>query len=298
MALLAVILITCICTGEMVAVQPSEDVYVTSYGTGFMFARSILKYDISSVPGSRVIDSVFLTVTSYAARGSWDGDMIFYNFNSQTWNESSTAMDLRDVPQTDSTLQQTGFTMSSGPGSGTVKSIDLKATFNRDYSAGNTYTSIMLTDPDNIAPVMFIAGVADIDSSIVVGTFTGLEPSDLRFLPREFSPNTMPWLLIYHSAPVSVFNHGSKADIPAEGRIYPNPFRNQTVISTGIPGVNHKLNIYDSRGRLVRTLANRNAGGTLWNGLDNNGNRIPAGMYFLGVQGHEQVKLKKVIKTN
>jgi len=67
---------------------------------------------------------------------------------------------------------------------------------------------------------------------------------------------------------------------------YPNPFNSQTVIAFGIfnPG-NLQLNIYDSNGRLVRSLINNERGDAgnytvNWDGTNDQGKSLSSGVYF------------------
>jgi hypothetical protein len=66
---------------------------------------------------------------------------------------------------------------------------------------------------------------------------------------------------------------------------YPNPFTASTTISYSLsqPG-QVELTVYNTAGQIVRTLvsANRNAGehSVSWNGIDERGNQVPAGVYF------------------
>ncbi len=66
----------------------------------------------------------------------------------------------------------------------------------------------------------------------------------------------------------------------------PNPFNPSTTISFDVPasGGEVRLDLYDARGRLVRTLVNgrRDPGRqeAVWNGRDVAGRRVPSGVYF------------------
>jgi len=68
----------------------------------------------------------------------------------------------------------------------------------------------------------------------------------------------------------------------------PNPFNQMTVINFVIPlsldGQRAKLTIHDSNGNLVNILVDRiltaNSYSIVWNGLDNNGLKLPTGVYF------------------
>jgi hypothetical protein len=66
----------------------------------------------------------------------------------------------------------------------------------------------------------------------------------------------------------------------------PNPFNPSTTISFDVPasGGDVRLELYDARGRLVRTLVSgrRDPGRqeAVWNGRDAAGRRVPSGVYF------------------
>jgi len=70
---------------------------------------------------------------------------------------------------------------------------------------------------------------------------------------------------------------------------YPNPFQSSTVVSYELTkGKIVYICIFDSVGRVVRRLVNGRymASGphaTLWNGTDDNGNHLPAGIYILKI---------------
>jgi hypothetical protein len=65
----------------------------------------------------------------------------------------------------------------------------------------------------------------------------------------------------------------------------PNPFRGGTAIDFELPRASHaNLRIYDARGALMRTVADASmAAGAhtmTWDGRDESGNRVAAGVYF------------------
>ena len=81
---------------------------------------------------------------------------------------------------------------------------------------------------------------------------------------------------------------------------YPNPFNPRTKISYGLPKEEHvKLMIYDILGRKVVTLINevQSPGyrSLLWNGTDNYGNNVGAGMYFYSIQAGNFSQTNKMI---
>jgi hypothetical protein len=65
----------------------------------------------------------------------------------------------------------------------------------------------------------------------------------------------------------------------------PNPFSGSTLVRFAMPrSARVTLKVYDTRGTLVRTLADGtfNSGwhSFIWTGLDDRGNRLPNGVYF------------------
>ncbi len=91
----------------------------------------------------------------------------------------------------------------------------------------------------------------------------------------------------YNQPVVPVPGEGGPAPLGAVrlGQPYPNPFNPRTVIPLEL-GTDTEVNlsIFDSRGRLVRTLVRerRPAGSyrILWQGLDSQGRLVPSGVYF------------------
>ncbi|HHV37339.1 MAG TPA: T9SS type A sorting domain-containing protein [Candidatus Cloacimonetes bacterium] len=66
---------------------------------------------------------------------------------------------------------------------------------------------------------------------------------------------------------------------------YPNPFNPETTISFNMPsGADSKLDVYNIRGQKVKTLLDGHAqyglNTVVWNGDDDNGNKVSSGIYF------------------
>lgn len=130
----------------------------------------------------------------------------------------------------------------------------------------------------------------------------------------DFMDNTMFWLPAYHYnlfGDPALRQYGRLAGIEETGdRIqspefnvtaFPNPFGTSTTIrllgaqahrSTGAQAVH----IYDISGRLVRSLApcDGNSGVLVWDGRDEGGNELAAGVYFLKVKSDGKTAVKKV----
>jgi len=83
---------------------------------------------------------------------------------------------------------------------------------------------------------------------------------------------------------------------------YPNPFNPSTTIAYDIPEgkeVFVRLNVYNIRGQLVRTLVNEtiNEGSYKieWDGKDNNGRYTASGVYFYRIQAGEFSQTRKMV---
>jgi predicted outer membrane repeat protein len=94
---------------------------------------------------------------------------------------------------------------------------------------------------------------------------------------------------------------GSEPGLP--GRILsgsPNPFRNRIEIAIAAPGTcPWTAEVYDPRGRLVRTLVSP-PGGTrvAWDGRDERRALQPAGVYFVRIRGRDVRGSLRVVKLN
>jgi len=81
---------------------------------------------------------------------------------------------------------------------------------------------------------------------------------------------------------------------------YPNPFNPSTTINFSIPSATHvRLNIYNLKGQLVRTLIDeeRSEGehNTVWNGEDENGRSVGSGVYFYRLDAGNESEVRKML---
>jgi hypothetical protein len=81
---------------------------------------------------------------------------------------------------------------------------------------------------------------------------------------------------------------------------YPNPFNPQTCIHFGLPySCRTKLDIYNVKGQLVKTLVNDDMSVgehfILWDSEDMNGNQVESGIYFYKLETNNTGIVKKMI---
>jgi hypothetical protein len=82
------------------------------------------------------------------------------------------------------------------------------------------------------------------------------------------------------------------------GRIAPNPARGAVAIAFELPGrAALRLDVYDVRGRHVRTLAKElsGSGARTWDGTDARGARVPPGLYFIELRSGDTVDRGRVV---
>jgi hypothetical protein len=83
---------------------------------------------------------------------------------------------------------------------------------------------------------------------------------------------------------------------------FPNPFITDATIEYFIPGEgNVKLTVYSITGKVIRQLVYKNQyrghHKAVWNGLDDNGIRVPTGFYFYRLQWKNQTHSKTMIRV-
>jgi len=81
---------------------------------------------------------------------------------------------------------------------------------------------------------------------------------------------------------------------------YPNPVSEKTMIRFSVPSrTSISLDIYDISGRLVKTLARGIPGAgsyfTVWNGTDNNGSKVPGGVYLYNLKAGPYSETRKLL---
>ncbi len=97
--------------------------------------------------------------------------------------------------------------------------------------------------------------------------------------------------------PVVMAQIGVAADDGLPGAVWPNPGRPPIRIESGLAvGTSGRLAVFDLRGRLIRRMDLR--GGdivSLWDGTDNKGDAVPAGLYLIRLEGLPGQGTRKVV---
>jgi hypothetical protein len=82
----------------------------------------------------------------------------------------------------------------------------------------------------------------------------------------------------------------------------PNPFNPATTISYSVPEgriVKVLINVYDLRGKLVRSMVNQERGAGIynvfWDGTDEAGRKMPSGVYLYRMNASEFTQTRKMV---
>lgn len=111
------------------------------------------------------------------------------------------------------------------------------------------------------------------------------------------------WIVEIYGEPMTGLEDEDPAGIPGEYTLlgnYPNPFNSSTAIKFGLPeqaGV--RIDIYDSLGRLVRSLAEASlAAGyhsIIWDGTDERRETVSSGVYLIRMKAGERTFDKRMV---
>ena len=147
---------------------------------------------------------------------------------------------------------------------------------------------------DTIVVQYDITAMADVDGD-------GLDEVLYSGTPRGALPTDPPPPIVILSVDLTGIDQGQTTvveDFKLEQN-YPNPFNPETQIRFTIPrALPVRLNVYNIRGQLVRTLVNSamTAGShtVRWDGLDNHGVKVASGVYVYSIKAGEFVQAKKM----
>jgi hypothetical protein len=97
----------------------------------------------------------------------------------------------------------------------------------------------------------------------------------------------------------------SRTSRPFLGQARPNPFQQRTTVTlaAGVAQGPVRVEVYDMLGRRVRTIDLHDASGArpaeiTWDGRDDSGRSLPAGAYFLRVEGMGRSEALRVVKVS
>jgi FlgD Ig-like domain len=102
----------------------------------------------------------------------------------------------------------------------------------------------------------------------------------------------------FRSPAIGIAEQKSAARTPVTLTAYPNPFRTAISFSIGQSAKSKELSIYDISGRLLRSYTlGALPSALVWNGTDQSGNQLPAGVYFVKLAADNGETIQKVILT-
>jgi hypothetical protein len=151
--------------------------------------------------------------------------------------------------------------------------MDTTIIFSSNIPSDNYETvQVSLRDFHDNEKVYDIDQLQDLDLYQQVGIINTLSSNSFEMLPRTFHLN----------------------------QNYPNPFNPTTEIGYSIPENTFvSITIYDVQGRSVKSLVNQNQDAgiylTSWNAKDEQGNSVPAGMYFCTIRAGDFTQTKKMV---
>ena len=114
---------------------------------------------------------------------------------------------------------------------------------------------------------------------------------------------TMKYMAIdvtFTNAPTDNQDNNVAPNVAMLSQNYPNPFNPTTTINYNVAKSGDvKLNVYNVKGQLVKTLVNSaqtvGLNQVVWNGDDNAGNRVSSGVYFYKLENAGRTEMKKMV---
>jgi len=141
---------------------------------------------------------------------------------------------------------------------------------------------------------------------VLAGDVNGDGGTDLVVLEQYGYDGNGVHVLLNRSVPTAVTWEGEEGGRLAAfllGRSYPNPFNPQTLIPLEVPAAAGpvRLQVYDVLGRSVRELVGGSLGAGLhlvpWDGRDESGAPVAAGVYLVRLEAGGQVQVGKMVRV-
>jgi hypothetical protein len=151
-----------------------------------------------------------------------------------------------------------------------------------DGEYGRAY---LATEQDGI----YVIGIGFVNEGLYTRSFTAIEYSichETLIVGTKWGGAWARWFPRGVGAPDVARTTAHRPDLT----VGPNPFSTRTTIRFGLPdgGLSTRLAVFDAGGRRIRTLIDgaRPAGpnSEIWNGRDDSGNIVSAGVYFLRLE--------------
>jgi hypothetical protein len=135
----------------------------------------------------------------------------------------------------------------------------------------------------------YVTGLLRASYKNLTGKEIGSDTKVRRRLPPKADPGGLVVTSLAKPVPISY----------GLGQNYPNPFNPETEIHYAVPEpVDVQLDIYNALGQRVRTLVSAAHGpgeySVNWNGRDNEGQKLSAGIYFYVMQAGTYVERRKM----
>ncbi len=145
--------------------------------------------------------------------------------------------------------------------------------------------------------ISFPAGVAD--ASVFRWNGDGWDRLDSYFQSGRIAAQVIQGGIYVLGQAPGVTSPSLPAQVEMQGN-NPNPFSAQTVIRFATPAQGRvTMRVFDLSGRLVRTLANEDMAAAnhsvIWDGADDNGRPLGAGVYFCRLEAQGQVLTQKIM---
>jgi len=196
-------------------------------------------------------------------------------------------------------------------GDNTYEIIDTLILPGGDYEGG--YSDAGDVDGDSIPEIVlearqnvFIIKASGNDSFYVWDTLPGNVSGSSVRVTNDIDGNGLNEIVISGNDETRIYEYDAGGVEETAGRltpdalsleVYPNPFFNRLTIKFQIP--NFSLKIYDATGRLVRQWdyqTMRQCDEIVWDGTDDSGHKLPAGVYFCCLETNEFTVTKKIVK--